>query len=597
MISSPSTLPEKQPRWSYRSVGIVNVVSVSSNALYIVMGTSDGYVYLFNSSCNIPLGAANIGGSVSAISVSFHGKYVAAVTGNTLRVYTINNSFILSWSFTNDAGGSGSIHSLDFSEDGDLLVVGTRTSGVYQMSRSWVHLFNVTTGPTPIWSRKMNEGNYLNDAISVDISDDGNYIVAGSASDHKVYLFNQTSSTPLISYDTGSAVNSVSMATDGHHFVAGSNYIYYFSKDIIVPLWICDIGGTVNSVSISDDSTYIAAARGTYLYLLKNDNTELWRHNVATIIGQAVISADGSHVVLRSGNYVHLFSRIVDGNLTTSTHDPIWSYDAKSTINTISISLDGKYTIFGSNGKIFFFDEQHKADLVPTSMSFSNDKPNEGDIITISATVNNTGSYKSYYANVSFYDGQTLIGIVQINPISPNSSTIVTATYQCVAGNRTIKVVVDPDTMIHESDKTNNYFTKSIFVNPRPTPVILYDPTDITATSMKLTWTRNTDPDFVKYEVYISTNQDLWTLIASITNQSQTAYTVTGLSASTTYYFIIRVVTNSSFSDSNQVSGTTAPVPLSPISLDVIFELIAIGVSVLVGALLIRYLKRRRHWP
>lgn len=97
-----------------------------------------------------------------------------------------------------------------------------------------------------------------------------------------------------------------------------------------------------------------------------------------------------------------------------------------------------------------------------------------------------------------------------------------------------------------------------------PTPVTLSNPTNPTSTSLDLSWTTNADQNFTRYEVYQSTSSgQLGTLITTITNQSQTTYTVTGLNGSSTYYFTIRVVNPQNlFSDSDQVSGTTAPTPV-----------------------------------
>jgi len=55
---------------------------------------------------------------------------------------------------------------------------------------------------------------------SVDISDDGKYIVAGSK-DKRVYFFSQASPQPLWSYTTSSWVNSVAMSADGSYVVTG----------------------------------------------------------------------------------------------------------------------------------------------------------------------------------------------------------------------------------------------------------------------------------------------------------------------------------------------------------------------------------------
>jgi len=100
---------------------------------------------------------------------------------------------------------------------------------------------------------------------------------------------------------------------------------------------------------------------------------------------------------------------------------------------------------------------------------------------------------------------------------------------------------------------------EKVSVNLAPAAVVLSSPTDITANSMQLSWSQNTDSDFSNYTIYQSTTSgDIGTPIYTIPSQSNVSCRVTGLSSYTTYYFIIRVYdTGGLHNDSNQVSGTT----------------------------------------
>jgi chitodextrinase len=120
-------------------------------------------------------------------------------------------------------------------------------------------------------------------------------------------------------------------------------------------------------------------------------------------------------------------------------------------------------------------------------------------------------------------------------------------------------------------------------VNLPPTAVVLNPPTEITENSMKLSWTESIDADFKNYTIYQSnTAGSLGTPIYAITTKSTTSYTVTGLTANTTYYFTIRVYdTGGLYADSNQVSAKTLekqqqPQPQPPTELP--WTPIAIGV-------------------
>ena len=98
-----------------------------------------------------------------------------------------------------------------------------------------------------------------------------------------------------------------------------------------------------------------------------------------------------------------------------------------------------------------------------------------------------------------------------------------------------------------------------------PTPVTIEAITDETESSVVLHWSRNTDSDFLRYELHYSSNQNFVisssTLYRSVTDQNTTVYTISGLSSLTKYYFKVRVVDQDNvFVDSKEFSGvTTAP--------------------------------------
>jgi len=117
-----------------------------------------------------------------------------------------------------------------------------------------------------------------------------------------------------------------------------------------------------------------------------------------------------------------------------------------------------------------------------------------------------------------------------------------------------------------------------------PFAVTLSNPSEITETSMKLSWTACSDSDFKNYTVYMSTDQgSLGTPITTITNNATISYTATNLSPDTAYYFKVRVYdAGNLYVDSNQLTGktstATAPLPILPIALVLVAVIVAIGV-------------------
>lgn len=95
--------------------------------------------------------------------------------------------------------------------------------------------------------------------------------------------------------------------------------------------------------------------------------------------------------------------------------------------------------------------------------------------------------------------------------------------------------------------------------NPPPSPVILGPPVYHLTASAELTWTKNTDTDFARYEVHHSTEPDFTasesTLVATINDQNVTTHLVGNLQHLTTHYFRIRVYDEAGqHADSNIVS-------------------------------------------
>jgi hypothetical protein len=101
-----------------------------------------------------------------------------------------------------------------------------------------------------------------------------------------------------------------------------------------------------------------------------------------------------------------------------------------------------------------------------------------------------------------------------------------------------------------------------------PSPVFIGGSTDITESSIRISWTENADRDFKNYTVYQSQikgsiGDPIWTT----TDRKMTSLNVTDLSPKTAYYFTVRTFdTTNLYSDSEQFAGTTVNPP-GPINL------------------------------
>jgi hypothetical protein len=98
-----------------------------------------------------------------------------------------------------------------------------------------------------------------------------------------------------------------------------------------------------------------------------------------------------------------------------------------------------------------------------------------------------------------------------------------------------------------------------------PSPIVLHDPSDITASSMTLTWTQSTNEDFQCYKIVRSLNEgvkEFSSQIATIYDDSTTSYEVASLIENETYFFKVYVYdVFDFFAGSNEVEGITVNIP------------------------------------
>ena len=102
-------------------------------------------------------------------------------------------------------------------------------------------------------------------------------------------------------------------------------------------------------------------------------------------------------------------------------------------------------------------------DLFIQSIEFSNDNPDPGDEIIITAIIKNKGEKNAELFTVVFYSDDEKI-FDPIISIDGSSSQEVKFNWTAEKGKHIIKVVVDPDNKIIESDEDNNEQTKDIKV-------------------------------------------------------------------------------------------------------------------------------------
>ncbi len=115
-------------------------------------------------------------------------------------------------------------------------------------------------------------------------------------------------------------------------------------------------------------------------------------------------------------------------------------------------------------------------------------------------------------------------------------------------------------------------FETHVITTSGPSPVAVSE-SSTTDTSITISWTENTDPDFFRYEIFLSTTEgETGYSFGFVSDQSETTYTLISLDPETTYYITVRVInTVEQTADSNQLEVTTdaGVEPPSPVTVTV----------------------------
>jgi len=144
--------------------------------------------------------------------------------------------------------------------------------------------------------------------------------------------------------------------------------------------------------------------------------------------------------------------------------------------------------------------------LNTAGISFSNDKPNPGENITINATIHNVGEADANNASILFYDGKPasgeLIGEDVVN-VTANAAANASVSWTALSGTHHIYVLISPYNEFLEENYTNNMANKSIKVNTLPVANFIYTPLNpVVNQTITFNASSSYDPDgtIVSYE-------------------------------------------------------------------------------------------------
>ncbi len=279
---------------------------------------------------------------VQGVAISADGSYVVARTEGD-KIYLFNKSSSTPvWEYS-----AGTVFSVDISDNGSYIVVGG----------DGVLLFG-SSDNTPIWENDYSYGQVIS---SVSISSDGSYIAA-AVRYTKVLLFSRDNSAPIMTYENLDAPSTVSISADGQNIAVGTSNgdesrIYLLDRDSSVMMWSSLVYHNVTDVAISADGSYIVAdAHSAYLFS-SDDNRPIWTFIMSRNYGvdSVAISADGSRVAIGDIDYVY--------ELTNSENTPLWNYRLPEYRGeSVAISYDGRYVGGFAFDHVYMFSEEDGGD-------------------------------------------------------------------------------------------------------------------------------------------------------------------------------------------------------------------------------------------
>jgi WD40 repeat protein len=241
-------------------------ISMTADASQIVAATSrigGGTAYFLNLAGQLQssFGAT----ALSSISLSPEGNYYAFTylyigfdDQVMLREYRGNNDL---WNKSIGHMGTGAV---SVSANGEYIAIGAEVSipGYhYPPIGGGVKVYN--KAGNLLWEYLIDSKNhYGEDEYSVAISSDGQYVVAGSAENNGLRLFNHNGQL-LWTYNTN-PIQRVSISSGGNHILAAtSNQLYLFDRNKNL-LWTLKINDIQDIAMSSDTNTIILATNPFY---------------------------------------------------------------------------------------------------------------------------------------------------------------------------------------------------------------------------------------------------------------------------------------------------------------------------------------------
>ncbi len=254
----------------------------------------------------------------------------------------------------------------------------------------------------------------------------------------------------------------------------------------------------IDSIAESNEFNNIATKQITVTEKKKPDLTidadSITFSNNAPIEGELVFINATIDTFNFSENISVIVEFLIDDNLVdyssvsisgTSTNIQ-FTWTCEGGTHDVKIKIDTNNVISESNEanntatKSITVVSQPQVDLEITSddIILSSETPNEGEVLTVNATLHAYNLTENITAFVEFFVDDNLEGYSTVT-IS-EATTDFQFNWICEEGTHDIKIEIDTTNAIGESDESNNAYKKQINVIPKPLPDLFLGSTDIT---------------------------------------------------------------------------------------------------------------------
>ena len=242
-------------------------VDYSPSGEFIVTGSEDDFVRIWNASTWTNLRSDNTGTNVNDVDWSPDGDYVAAARDDdSIEIFHSSNLSSLHGSISVDVGGGDLVNAVEFSPDSSTVAVAIGRSG-NGGTNGEVTVIDVQTG-TELFAVNPNGEDRFYDLAH---SPDGQYIAM--AGNGEIYIVNTTSRATTWTFtNPPAAVNALAWSPDGNYISmcggwegsSASFDMYQYVNGAWSRIWQKTVSTSCASTTFSSDSSQVIA--GMYWY-------------------------------------------------------------------------------------------------------------------------------------------------------------------------------------------------------------------------------------------------------------------------------------------------------------------------------------------